>query len=346
MATTTLEAKEVEDATLEEAIRGPQLGDEEQGDANVALLGSREAVGAGGQTTRGWKRGLALALAFVVLLVAFWGVAPEMGWSNAAVNSATGSAQHEESKTMTEWLQREFEEKAKSGNSRDLFGWRHDHLALAEALHARWAAKEIWPTLKEGWSVATGYAVDDAKIDAAGSPSSGCSSDDQCVLQGFGQIKNSVLKKPELPTKEQVAAACPQGKDCTPSAVIDINKHVAMDGSAKGLDHRMGICYNAPYYYAEACIANGLSPNARAAIVTPNTIRGKTCEEIGYQPWPAFYADPFYGWANNVSLFVSWGTAEWVPFIYLISACQPCLESLMLQGWGRQFREKNPQCDR
>lgn len=166
------------------------------------------------------------------------------------------------------------------------------------------------------------------------------------VDQGFLQIFKSLLMEPDLPSAAQVAAACPEGKDCTPSAVIDIAKHRPFDKGyvTDPLWHRLGICYNAPYYYAEECIYAKVSPNAKNAIVTPKIVKGKTCEDLAYTRWPALYADPFYGWGNNVSLFVSDGLVEWIPFTYLIGACKACVSSLIMHGWGTQWRQDNPEC--
>jgi len=69
-----------------------------------------------GETTCGWKLGLAIALAFIVSLLALWGVAVEMGWTDEAVswttsqvNSTIAWVQHEV-KPATGLVQHEVED--------------------------------------------------------------------------------------------------------------------------------------------------------------------------------------------------------------------------------------------
>jgi len=167
------------------------------------------------------------------------------------------------------------------------------------------------------------------------------------VAGGLKQMLDSILLKPTLPSAAQVEAACPAGKDCTRSVVVDSSVNfLEQFGFMKehGVSPTTGVCYNAPYYYVEDCIASGVSPNAGAAMVNPVVVKGTTCEEQGYAPWLAYYADPFYGWANNVSLFVEKGLVDWVPVAADLLTCKKCVESLTIGGWGYDWKRKNPEC--
>jgi len=166
------------------------------------------------------------------------------------------------------------------------------------------------------------------------------------VAGGLKQMLDSILLKPTLPSAAQVEAACPAGKDCTRSVVMDparrfLQKFDFME--EHGVNKTKGVCYNAPYYYARECVV-AKSPNAAAAMDAPYVVRGTTCEEQGYARWPAFYADPFYGWHNNVSLFVKKGLLHWAPIAADLLMCEECVESLTLGGWGRDWKLKNPEC--
>jgi len=153
------------------------------------------------------------------------------------------------------------------------------------------------------------------------------------LRQGLAQVFDSLLMKPVLPSAAVVAAACPKGKDCTPSAVID---------GAKRLLPWRGMCYNAPYYFAQECIVSGLSPMAKREFLEPEIVRGRTCEDLAYTRWPAEYATTFYGWGNNVSMFVSGGVPEWIPYMSLVGTCKECVSALL--DWGTKWREDHPQC--
>lgn len=210
---------------------------------------------------------------------------------------------------------------------------------------------EAWETMRGFLDMLPNITIpSDEEIDQALSPDVTPSGYWQAVAQGLHQIVTSLEMQPALPTAAQVEAACPEGEDCTPSAVVDASKHKELfdiDWNVlpeEPTDAHLGVCYNAPYYYANACMASKLSPNAKTALVTPHVVKGQTCEDLGYRAWPAFYADPFYGWHNNVSLFVNYGMVEWLPFVYLIGACTDCVDSLLREGWGMAWRKQNPQC--
>jgi hypothetical protein len=216
----------------------------------------------------------------------------------------------------------------------DLVGWNHNALSANG-----WGPHQLWDAFRAILKMASGVAVPIAEAMEMVRPG-------VADMQGLLQIFESLKQQPPLPGAAQVAAACPSGKNCTPSAVMDAAKQhsFGIGGFFAQVRHGLGVCYNAPLYYAEECIASKVSPLARALMQKPTVVPGKTCEDLGFPKEPAFYADPFYLWGNNVSLFVSGGPMEWLPVIYGIGTCHDCVESLFNHGWGMEWRKMYPQC--
>jgi len=84
------------------------------------------------------------------------------------------------------------------------------------------------------------------------------------------------------------------------------------------------------------------SPNSITVIAKPKFVYNSTCEQRGYDATVAFISDPFYGVANNVSLFVT-TPLEWIPIAYLFMASPASMSSLAM-GWGNGWKLKHPKC--